>query len=80
MEMKKMKKSFQVNKMLQKMKLILTVMILVLLKIDLSTEKQFTRKRLVHSKDSSLDESNFEPIVYVNRNGNFHRLSWPKDK
>ena len=50
-------------------------MILVLLKIDLSTEKQFTRKRLVHSKDSSLDESNFEPIVYVNRNGNFETFT-----
>ena len=34
---KKMKKSFQVNRMLQKMKLILIVMI-GLLKIDLSTE------------------------------------------
>ena len=33
--------------------------------------KQLTRKRLVHSIDSSLDESKFEPIVYVNRNGNF---------
>ena len=33
--------------------------------------KLLTRKRLVHSIDSSLDESNFEPIVYVNRNGNF---------
>ena len=37
--------------------------------------KQFTRKRLVHSIDSSLDESNFEPIVYVNRNGNFERFT-----
>ena len=37
MEMKKNKKSFQVNRMLQKMKLILIVMI-GLLKIDLSTE------------------------------------------
>ena len=33
--------------------------------------KLLTSKRLVHSIDSSLDESNFEPIVYVNRNGNF---------
>ena len=33
--------------------------------------KQLTRKRLVHSIDSSLDECNFEPIVYVNRNGDF---------
>ena len=38
MEMKKMKKSFQVNGMLKKMKLVLNVTILVLLKIDLSTE------------------------------------------
>ena len=37
--------------------------------------KQLTRKRLVHSIDSSLDESNFEPIVYVNRNGNFETLT-----
>ena len=37
--------------------------------------KQFTRKRLVHSIDSSLDESNFEPIVYVNRNRNFERFT-----
>ena len=35
---KKMKKSFQVNRMLQKMKLILIVMILVFLKVDLSTD------------------------------------------
>ena len=42
--------------------------------------KKLTRKRLVQSIDSSLDESNFEPIVYVNRNRNFYRLSWPKDK
>ena len=35
---KKMKKPFQVNRMLQKMKLTLIAMILVLLKIDLSTE------------------------------------------
>ena len=33
--------------------------------------KQLTRKRLAHSIESSLDENNFEPIVYVNRNGNF---------
>ena len=33
--------------------------------------KQLTRKRLAHSIASSLDENNFEPIVYVNRNGNF---------
>ena len=33
--------------------------------------KQLTRKRLVHSIDSSPDECSFEPIVYVNRNGNF---------
>ena len=37
--------------------------------------KQLTRKRLVHSIDSSLDESNFEPIVYVNRNGNFETFT-----
>ena len=41
--------------------------------------KQFTRKRLVHSIDSSLDESNFEPIVYVNKQKwklrDIHRLS-----
>ena len=35
---KKMKKSFQVNRMLQKMKLFLIVMILVFLKVDLSTD------------------------------------------
>ena len=33
--------------------------------------KQFTRKRLVHNIDSSVDKSNFEPIIYVNGNGNF---------
>ena len=33
--------------------------------------KLLTSKRLVHSIDSSLDESNFEPIGYVNRKGNF---------
>ena len=37
--------------------------------------KQLTRKRLVHSMDSSLDESNFESIVYVNRNGNFETFT-----
>ena len=37
--------------------------------------KQLTRKHLVHSIDSSLDESNFEPIVYVNRNVNFNTLT-----
>ena len=37
--------------------------------------KQLTRKHLVHSIDSSLDESNFEPIVYVNRNGNFETFT-----
>ena len=46
--------------------------------------KQLRRKRLVHSIDSSLDESNFEPIVYVNKQKwklrDIHRLSWPKDK
>ena len=41
--------------------------------------KQLTCKRLVHSIDSSLDESNFEPIVYVNRMETL-TLSWPKDK
>ena len=35
-----MKKSFQVDGMLKKMKLVLIVMILVLLKIDLSTENR----------------------------------------
>ena len=39
------------------------------------TRKQLKRKRLVHSIDSSLDESNFEPIVYVNRNGNFETFA-----
>ena len=33
--------------------------------------KQLKCKRLAHSIDSSLDESNFESIVYINRNGNF---------
>ena len=44
---------------------------------------RFTCKRLVHSIDSSLDESNFESVVYVNRNGNlraFTGLSWAKGK
>ena len=37
--------------------------------------KHLTRKPLVHSKHPSLDESNFEPIVYVNRNGNFEAFT-----
>ena len=45
--------------------------------------KHLTRKPLVHSKHPSLDESNFEPIVYVNRNGNFEAFTGylgPKSK
>ena len=56
--------------------------------------KQLTHKGLVHSIDSSLSEINFEPFVYVNRNGNFEtftgyfdlkankntkKISWDKD-
>ena len=37
--------------------------------------KQLTRKRLVHSIDSSLNESNFEPVVNVNRHGNFETFT-----
>ena len=37
--------------------------------------KQFTCKRPVYSIDSSLDESNFEPIVYLNRNGNLEAFT-----
>ena len=33
--------------------------------------KQLTRNRKVHDIDSSLDEANFEKIIYVNREGNF---------
>ena len=37
-----------------------------------SQNRPIYRKQLtLHSTDSSLDESNFAPIVYVNRNGNF---------
>ena len=37
-----------------------------------SQNRPIYRKQLtLHSTDSSLDESNFEPIVYVNRNENF---------
>ena len=37
--------------------------------------EQLTRKSLVHSIDSLLDESNFEPIVYVDRNENFETFT-----
>ena len=37
--------------------------------------KELKRKHLVHSIDSSLDESNFEPIVYINRNGDFETFT-----
>ena len=37
--------------------------------------KQLTPKRLVLSIDSSFDESNFEPIFYVNRNVSFETFT-----
>ena len=37
--------------------------------------EQLTRKSLVHSIDSLLDESNFEQIVYVDRNENFETFT-----
>ena len=37
--------------------------------------KQLTRKCLVYSIGSSQDESNFEPIVYVDRYGNFETFT-----
>ena len=37
--------------------------------------KQLTKKRLVHHIDSSLNEDNFEPIVYVNGKGHFEEIT-----
>ena len=37
--------------------------------------KQLTKKRLVHNTDCSLNEDNFEPIVYVNGKGQFEEFT-----
>ena len=37
--------------------------------------KQLTKKRLVHNIDYSLNEDNFEPIVYVNGKGQFEEFA-----
>lgn len=37
--------------------------------------KQLTKKRLVHNIDCSLNEDNFEPIVYVNGKGQFEEFT-----